>query len=79
MSETCRPNAETLPGFGGNKHGLDLEQVGDLPGEQRAGAAERDEAEAARVATALDRHLPDAVGLVPGGDLEDAGGRLLDR
>ncbi len=45
---------------------------------RRARAAEREQRESARVDAALDRHLADAVRLVPVRDLDDAFGELLD-
>ena len=57
----------------------DAEEVGDLGGEQAAGAAEGDHGIVARLAAARGGHLADAEDLVGGGDLERAGGDLLRR
>ena len=45
---------------------------------QRAGAAERDEREVARIEAALDRHQADRVGHVRFGDRDDAERRVLE-
>src|SRR5690606_29319057 len=47
-------------------------------GEERAGPAEGREHEVADVEAALDAHLAQGVGLVPGRDLEDAGRAALE-
>ena len=52
----------------------EVEDVDQAAAEQRARAAERRQHEVAHVQAALDRDLAQRVGLVPGGDLEDAGG-----
>ena len=49
-----------------------MQKIHEPPGEQGTGAAEGDERVVARVEPALDRHLLDGVGLVPGRDLENA-------
>src|SRR3712207_8709542 len=46
-------------------------------GQQRAGAAERGEREVADVEAPRHGHLAQRVGLVPRGDLQDAGGGAL--
>ena len=56
----------------------EAEDVDEAAGEQRARAAEGREHEVAHVEAALDRHLAQRVGLVPRGDLEDAGRAALD-
>lgn len=56
----------------------EAEDVDEAAGEQRARAAEGGEHEVAHVESALDRHLPQRVGLVPRGDLEDAGRAALE-
>ena len=68
-----------VPGVRRDDHGLHVEQVGNLRGQERPGAAEGKEREGARVAAALDRDLADAVRLVPGGDLEHARSGFLGR
>ena len=57
----------------------DAEEVGDLGGEQAAGAAERDHGVVAGVAPARRRHLADAEHLVRRRDLQRARGHLLRR
>ena len=54
------------------------EQVHDRGGLRGTRAAERQQRKGARIDAALDRHLPDRVGLVPIGDFDDAAGELLD-
>src|SRR6478752_7404984 len=56
----------------------EAEDVDEAAGEQRSRATERREHEVAHVETALDRHLAQRVGLVPRGDLEDAGRAALE-
>ena len=56
-----------------------VEDVHQPAGQQRAGAAERGEREVADVEALGDGHLAQRVGLVPRGDLQDAGGRALQR
>ena len=59
-----------------HEHLGDLERVGDLGRMQRAGAAERDERELARVVALLDRPRPDRARHVRVRDRQDAVGRL---
>ena len=54
------------------------EQVHDRRGLCRTRTAKRQQRESARIDAALDRHLPDRIGLVPVRDLDDAAGELLD-
>src|SRR3712207_1530145 len=54
------------------------EDVHQPAGQKRAGAAEGGEREVADVETPGDRDLAQRVGLVPRGDLEDAGGGALE-
>src|SRR5207302_7089870 len=61
-----------------DEHRPDPEDVGDLAGEQATRAPERDEAVVAGITAPLHRDLADPVRLVPGGDLEDSGSRLLE-
>ena len=67
------PNAETLPGFGRHQHGRQPEHVDEAAQQERAGTAERREREVADVEAAPDGDLAQRVGLVPRGDLQDAG------
>ena len=71
------PKAETLPGDGRDQRRAQAQEIHEAPGQQRAGAAEGDQRVVARIEPALDGHLLDGVGLVPGRDLEDALGRAL--
>ena len=50
--------------------------AGDCAGPR---AAEREQGEVTRIDTALNGHLPDAIGLVPIGDLDDALRQRLHR
>ena len=62
-----------------DEHGADPEPGGHLGGEQRPVAAERDEAELARVAAALDRDGADRTRHPRAAEQVDAVGRLLER
>ena len=57
----------------------EVEDVDQPAGQQRPRAAEGRQHEVAHVEAALDRHLPQGVGLVPRGDLEDPCGAALTR
>ena len=61
----------------GHERARQVEDVHQPAGQQRAGAAERGEREVADVEALGDGHLAQRVGLVPRGDLEDAGGHPL--
>ncbi len=62
----------------GDDDASEAEDVDEAAGEERAGAAEGRQHEVADVEATLDRHLAQGVGLVPRGDLEDAGGAVLE-
>ena len=62
-----------------HQHGRQAEHVDQPAEQQRAGAAEGGQREVADVEAALDGDLAQRVGLVPRGDLEDAGGAGLGR
>ena len=72
-----QPERRDVARVGRHQHGRDAEHVHQPAQQQRAGAAERGEREVADVEPALDGDLAQRVGLVPGGDLEDAGGAGL--
>ena len=67
-----------IAGIGRHDAGLHVEQVHHRGRLRRSRAAERQQRKAARIDAALDGHLPDRVGLIPVGDLDDAVGELLD-
>ena len=67
-----------VAGVGGHDHAGEVEDVDEPARQQRPRAAERGEHEVAHVEAALDRDLAQRVGLVPGGDLQDAGGAALE-
>ncbi len=52
-----------------------MQEIDEPPRQQGTGSAEGHERIVARIEPALDRYLLDRVGLVPGGDLENALGR----
>ena len=73
------PNALTLPGFGGTSVRGRLRMSISRQASSEPGAAERGEREVADVEALGDGDLAQRVGLVPRGDLQDAGGGPLQR
>ena len=61
-----------IAGIGWHDAGLHPDQLHHRRRLRRAGAAEREQREFARIDAALDGHLPDGIRLVPVGDLDDA-------
>ena len=74
-----QPERRHVAGVGRHQHGREPEDVDQPAQQQRAGAAERGQREVADVEPALDGDLAQRVGLVPGRDLEHAGGAGLGR
>ncbi len=72
-----QPERRDVAGVRRHQHPRDAEDVHQPAQQQRAGAAEGGEGEVADVEAALDGDLAQRVGLVPGGDLQDAGGTGL--
>ncbi len=68
-----------VAGIGRHDASLHADQLHHRWRLRRAGTAERQQRELAWIDAALDRHLPDGVGLIPIGDLDDAPGQLLRR
>ena len=75
-SEAQRPSAERTPPARGQRIALDAELGGDRRGVHRAGAAEGQQGEAARVDAALDRDDAQRPHHLLVGDADDPGGRL---
>ena len=77
-SATRSPSAHSRPGRGRHDDRERAHQLGDRVGVQRAGAAEGDERELARVVAALDADHAQRAGHVLVDDLEDPLGGLLE-